>query len=262
MSLNLFHVEKNLLIKPARDLELMLDSKITTTSNLTLLRQVVNRPEEESWKYPMLNTPFKTKLYEMLEKDYGDIECLEKMFSFSLQATAELGEWCADRVWSHALGEATLPKLYGKLNTAFQRLAVEEAAEMTEKEKKRITELSEKVAEYDLASGVGIFEQLSPKVKVLVQKLSSLFEEAPDTKCIVFTKQRHTARLLEAVFKELDIASLIPGVLIGIRSGDHLGINSTYHQQFKTMARFKKGDITCLVIKSLSLNLKNGLSLI
>ncbi|CRG84276.1 endoribonuclease Dicer [Talaromyces islandicus] len=239
-------------VKAAQDLELLLDSKISTTSNLTLLRQVVNRPEEEAWKYPMLNEPFKTKLYEALEKDYGDIKCLAKMFSFSLQATAELGEWCADRVWSHALGEATLPKFYGKLNAAFKRLAVEEASETTENNKKRVTELSERVAKYALSGGVGIFEQLSPKVKVLVQKLSKIFEEKPDTKCIVFAKQRHTARLLEAVFKELDIVNLIPGVLIGIRSGDHLGMNTTYHQQFKTMVKFKKGDITCLFATSVA----------
>lgn len=241
--------ERKLLKEHPRELELLLDSKISTTSNLTLLRQVVNRPEEETWKYPILNEPFKTKLYESLEKDYRDIECLDKLFSFSLQASTELGEWCADRVWSNALGEATLPKFYGKLNTAFNRLAVEEASEMTENEKKRIAELSERVARYDLTSGVGIFEHLSPKVKVLVQKLSKFYEEAPDTKCIVFAQRRHTARLLEAVFKELDITNLIPGLLIGIRSGDDLGTKSSYHQQFKTMLRFKKGDITCLVLK-------------
>lgn len=234
-------------MKLFRDLELLLNSKIATTSNMALLRQVVSRPNEETWKYPKLEAPFKTELYKMLEKDYGDIECLKKLFSFSLQATAELGEWCADRVWSHALGEEMRPKFYGKLNNAYKRLDVEEATKMSENQKRRISELTERIAKYKLASGVDIFKHLSPKMKILVQKLSNLFEERKNTKCIVFTKQRHTARLLEEVFKELNIENLIPGVLIGIRSGDYLGMNSSYHQQFKTMVKFKKGDLTCLV---------------
>ena len=38
-----------------------------------------------------------------------------------------------------------------------------------------------------------------------------------------------------------------PGVLVGIRSGDVAGMNTTYRQQFKVMTEFRKGGINCLV---------------
>lgn len=107
--------------------------------------------------------------------------------------------------------------------------------------------MSELIANYELPIGPNILEQLSDKVRVLYQHLTKRFEEVPNTKCIVFTKQRNTAKLLEAVFKQLSVPNMRPGVLVGIRSGDIGGMSSTYHQQFKATIEFRKGELNCLV---------------
>lgn len=222
-------------------------SKIATASNLALLRQVVARPEEEQWKYPALKKPFKTALHQILEQQYGDMECLKPIFSFSFEASSYLGPWCADHVWSGALSEKMLPRFHGKITTTWKRLGGEAATQKTETEISRLKEMSELIANYEMSTGPRILEQLSDKVRVLYQHLTKRFEEAPNTKCIVFTKQRNTAKLLEAVFKQLSVPNMRPGVLVGIRSGDIGGMNSTYHQQFKATIDFRKGDLNCLV---------------
>ncbi|KAH8705121.1 putative RNA helicase/RNAse III [Talaromyces proteolyticus] len=240
-------------VAAALELETLLNSKIATTSNLALLRQVVTRPDEELWKYPIPKEPFKTKLHEILERKYGNMECLSKIFAYSSQASVELGEWCADRIWLTALREESLPKFQGRLSTSHQRLAHEDAVKLTEEGTKRLNDLSDMVVKHELPRGAAIFELLSPKVQLLYQNLSKHFEKLPNSKCIVFTKQRHTAKILEDVFKELSVSTMRPGVLIGLsKSGDSLGTNTTYHQQFKTMMRFKKGELNCLFATSVA----------
>jgi endoribonuclease Dicer len=90
-------------------------------------------------------------------------------------------------------------------------------------------------------------DQMSPKVSRLREKLVECFRKAADTKCIVFTKQRHTARLLGDLFIQLGIQNLRPGVLIGIRSADDAGMNTSFRQQFTTLVKFRTGELNCLV---------------
>ncbi|OKL56214.1 Dicer-like protein 1 [Talaromyces atroroseus] len=226
--------------------------KIATTTNLALLQTVVSRPIEELWKYVEPGRPFKTFLYQTLEKQYGDMECLKKIFTFSLEATSALGPWCADRVWVAALSDDSLPKFHGKITTSFKRVASETAATMVNNEIQRLNRLSEVVANYKLPRGPDILEQLSDKVKVLYRNLLRRFVEAPKTKCIIFTKQRHTAQLLKEVLEELSIPNLYPGVLVGARSGDYAGMNATYNQQIKTTIKFRKGEFNCLFATSVA----------
>ncbi|KUL90852.1 hypothetical protein ZTR_00903 [Talaromyces verruculosus] len=239
-------------VKAAQELESLLHSKIATASNLALLRQVVARPEEEQWKYPALKKPFKTALHQFLEQQYGDMECLKPIFSFSFEASSYLGPWCADHVWSGALSEKMLPRFHGKITTTWKRLGGEAATQKTETEISRLKAMSELIANYEMPSGPRILEQLSDKVRVLYQHLTKRFEEDPNTKCIVFTKQRNTAKLLDAVFKQLSVPNMRPGVLVGIRSGDLGGMNSTYHQQFKATVDFRKGELNCLFATSVA----------
>jgi endoribonuclease Dicer len=232
--------------KRCRTLEMLLDSQIATTSNLTLLRQVVSRPTEQVWTYPRLDPPCKTALYECMESRFGDMGCLAKIFKFALNASPELGEWCSDRVWTYALAEEVLPKLQGSVSRVLNRSIQNGSMERVEKEINRLKEACEVVATYRLRNH-DISRQLSPKVQLLREELSKQFQSAENTKCIVFTKQRHTARLLGDLFTSLDLPNLRPGILIGVRSGDDAGMNTTYHQQFKTMMRFRKGELNCLV---------------
>lgn len=228
-------------------MEGLLHSKIATTSNLDLLRRVVSKPEEELWKYVPLKKPFKTTLYQTIEDEYGDMECLRDIFTFSLEATSSLGPYCADSTWVDALAKERLPHFHGKITAAYKRLGPEIAAAKTDHEIQKLNRLSQMVREHELPSGSDMFEQLSQKVQIFHRNLGKRFEEDPNTKCIVFTKQRRTASLLSIVFDRLPIPYVRSGVLVGIRSGDHIGMNSSYHQQFKTMIQFRKGELNCLV---------------
>lgn len=75
------------------------------------LRQIVNRPFEETWTYSKLGLPFATKIYTQLQETFGKVKSLEPVFRFAWAATSELGEWCADQVWIQALREDVIPHL-------------------------------------------------------------------------------------------------------------------------------------------------------
>lgn len=181
-----------------------------------------------------------------MEKNFGHLECLETTFKYALSASAELGPWFSDHVWKHALAEEMVPKLHGKISTRFRRFPQEDAMARIEAESKSLQEAVTFVANHHPNENE-ILSQLSPKVHLLYEKLSLIFQYSKDTKCIVFTQQRHTARLLGDLFAILEVPNLHPGVLVGIRSGDVAGMNTTYRQQFKVMTEFRKGGINCLV---------------
>ena len=224
----------------------MLDSTIATTSNLTLLRQVVRRPIEKTWPFNKLEQPHATKLYKILENRFGDMACLETVFRFAWQASAELGPWCSDRAWARALADDVLPKLEGNVNKAMNSEAVLKVPEGSYKEILRIKEASEIVKDHTFNSP-DTPGQLSSKVQLLREELGRYFGHQTETKCIVFTQKRYTALILSELFETLNIPFLRPGVLIGVRSGDLSGMNITFRQQFLALVKFRNGEINCLV---------------
>lgn len=183
----------------------------------------------------------------MLENKFGDMDYLKPIFLFSFQASADLGPWCSDEIWKNALSEKLLPKFQGKITKSSKLLSVTAAASKVESDTSRLKEAAEIIAGYEMASGSDIIEQLSDKVRVLYRNLLKTFQNAPDTKCIVFTKQRNTAYLLDSVFQQLCVPNLRPGVLVGVRTSDVSGMNTTYHRQLRTTIDFRKGSLNCLV---------------
>lgn len=229
-----------------RRLEKLLDSRIATTSNMSLLRQVARRPVERVWSFNKLEQPFATSLYKHLEDRFGDMACLEGIFRFAWQASSELGRWCSDRAWARALADDVLPKLEGSVRKTANSETSSNVPESAYKEILRITEASEIVKSYAFSSPE-TFGQLSPKVQVLREELARYFGRQTETKCIVFTQKRYTALILAELFQTLNIPFLRPGVLIGVRSGDLAGMNITFRQQFISLVKFRTGEINCLV---------------
>jgi endoribonuclease Dicer len=211
-----------------------------------LLQQTVSRPTEQTWEYPMLGAPFKTELYESLHSRFCDIATLGKTFRFAWDASSELGGWCSDRVWHYVLAEEVLPRIEGSVSRAIEQSLCTRRSAKIEAETQRLREASELVMKYKILSPHSP-NQMSPKVSRLCEGLTTYFERPTDTKCIVFTRQRHTARLLGDLFMHLGIRNLRPGVLIGVRSGDDAGMNTSFRQQFVTLANFRTGEINCLV---------------
>lgn len=238
-------------VKAAMTLETLLDCRICTTSNLMLLQKTVSRPTEQTWEYPMLGAPFKTELYESLHSRFCDIATLEKTFRFAWDASSELGGWCSDRVWHYVLAEEVLPRIEGSVSRAIEQSLCTRRSAKIEAETQRLREASELVMKYKILSPHSP-NQMSPKVSRLCEGLTTYFERPTDTKCIVFTRQRHTARLLGDLFMHLGIRNLRPGVLIGVRSGDDAGMNTSFRQQFVTLANFRTGEINCLFATSVA----------
>lgn len=236
-----------MLINPYfRMLETLLDSQIATTSNPTLLQKSVARPEEETWLYDRLEAPIETELYQKLSSQFGNISVLENVFRYSYEASSSLGRWCADWIWSYTLAEDTLQKYVGRISKKYMRGMPQATNKGADAEIKRLKDAVELVKEHKTEVPIDSAEHLSPKVRLLHHQLLRYYERKTDTKCIVFVKQRHTARLLCDLFSRIGTRHLRPGALIGVRL-DADGKNVTFRQQFLTLLAFRKGEINCLV---------------
>ncbi|KAL4784926.1 hypothetical protein BJX76DRAFT_367226 [Aspergillus varians] len=219
----------------AMNLENYLDSKIATASELSQIHRFIKRPTEEVWFHEKLESPFGTKLYNLMESRFGDIQDLKSVFRFSWQASSELGKWCSDGVWRQIFSANVLPKLEGK----------------TREEMYRLQEANE-IARDNVVSSPEERGQLSQKVQVLQRKLSEHYQMNPETKCIIFTKMRYTALMLLELFTALEIPHIRPGLLIGARSDDLTGANISFRQQFLALVKFRSGEINCLFATSVA----------
>lgn len=184
-----------------------------------------------------------------MKDKFGDLRCLEGVFRFSWNASSELGRWCSDRAWIHALADDVLPKLEGNITRMLESELASNVPEQAYKEISRVKEASEMVKNYTFNNPTSLGD-LSPKVRVLRDELGRYFERPTGTKCIVFTQKRSTAKTLYELFTHLNMPHLHPGVLVGLRSGDVAGMNITFRQQFLTLVKFRKGEVNCLVSDS------------
>ncbi|KAJ5799821.1 uncharacterized protein N7518_001889 [Penicillium psychrosexuale] len=233
----------------AIQLETLLDSRIATTSDLTLLRNFVNKPMEEEWVYDKLPPPFETNLHGTLKIKYGDMPILEGAFRFASVASSELGAWCADQVWALALADEVLPKLEGSIGKATD--SDPQDSEKASEDIKRIQEANQLVKEY-IENQAFTPTDLSSKVELLMRKLQEQFAKSPDTKCIVFTQRRNTAKIMLQLCEKLQIPNLRPDALVGVRKGDALGMNSTFRRQFLVLVKFRKSEVNCLFATSVA----------
>ncbi|KAF7591232.1 Dicer-like protein 1 [Aspergillus hancockii] len=211
------------IVLSATKLEVLLNSKIATTSKFTVLRQVVNRPVEKVWEYPKLDPPFATKLYQVMENRFGNI----------------------NRAWVHALADDVLPKLEGSVRKLTDSKTSPQVSESAHKEVLRLQEASGVVKNHSFNS-LDVPGELSPKVQLLCKELTKYYERPTGTKCIIFVQKRYTAKMLFDLFNTLEIPYLRPGLLIGVRSGDVVGMNVSFRQQFLALVKFRNGDINCL----------------
>ncbi|KAL1955149.1 hypothetical protein VTO42DRAFT_8964 [Malbranchea cinnamomea] len=237
-------------VKAARNLEMLLDAQIATASNPQLLRQSVARPMEETWVYPRLDPPFETDLYKELYSRFGDVSAFDRLFRFALEASSTLGAWCSDWVWSYALAEDVLPQIEARTARKFMKNMQMLSPEQPDSEVNRIQAAGEIIKAHKFEDPQPDSKFLSPKVRLLHRELSRYFERHTDTKCIVFTEQRHTARILGDLFTRIRTPHLRPGWLIGVRARDNEGMRVSHRQQFMTLMAFRKGELNCLFATS------------
>lgn len=225
----------------------MLHCQIATTSDLSLLRMSISRPDESLAVYGRLPYAYDTPLCSSLKTKFGDLEALTKIFRNAREATSQLGEWCADYLWRFVLDEEQALKVERKMERKFNRDAGDHPVEILDAKLARLKEAKEVVKNWTFANPEVSDNSLSPKVLLLHQYLSLIFEKPTDAKCIIFVKHRYTARLLAQLFGRIGTPNLRLDLLIGSRTGDVGDISFSFRQQVLTLMRFRKGDINCLV---------------
>lgn len=234
----------------------MLDCQIATASDLSLVRNSISRPNELVVEYKKLRSPYATPLCALLKDRFGDIEVLSGLFTIARDATSYLGEWCADHLWSMALADTESLKLERKLERSFRpddgkRILFpgEEnpPIHLLDAELIRIREAKSIVQGWTFSAPKLEENIISSKVLLLCRYLGCVFEKPSDNRCIIFVKQRYTARLLVELFKQINIPLVRLGLLIGTRYGDAGDLKLSFRQQVLTLTKFRKGEINCLV---------------
>lgn len=232
----------------------MLDCQIATAADLSLLRMSISRPKESAVTYEKLRPPYLTPLCERLKATFGDLESVRKVVAFALEATSELGEWCADHVWHLALKDEEARKIERK--TERLHYAAREARSTSEldAELEQIRKAQEVIRQWTFQKVKDDFyNNISPKVLLLKKYLEFIFKQSTSPRCIVFVRRRYTARLLMEMFSQMRIPNAKLGVLIGTRYGDAGDVKISFRQQIITLRDFKEGGINCLVSPRLPL---------
>lgn len=225
----------------------MLHCQIATTSDLSLLRMSISRPDESLAVYGRLAYAYDTPLCSSLKAKFGDLDALAKFFRNAREAASQLGEWCADHLWRFVLEEEQALKVERKMERNFNRDSGNHPVEVLDAELARLKEAKEVVKSWTFTDPDVSGNSLSPKVLLLHKYLSLIFEKPSDAKCIIFVKHRYTARVLAQLFSRIGTPNLRLDLLIGSRTGDVGDISFSFRQQVLTLMKFRKGDINCLV---------------
>lgn len=236
----------------AMRLETMLQAEIATTSNIALLQNFVHRPKEEVAQYRLNPTGTETSLHQEMVARYGNVAVLNSVFEKSKHATKELGTWCGDSVWRHALAEAEARKKERRVERAYNDRRKFPATDVQDEQVTKLREAEAFLETHQI--GVPQLQEpiLSDKVIVLCKYLQRFFGRPSDTRCIVFVERRYTARMLFQLFSCLESrpSHLKAGMLTGIGSSDDVSV--TFRQQLLDLQKFRKGDINCMFATSVA----------
>lgn len=242
----------------------MLDCQIATTSDLSLVRKAISRPQENIIEYGQLRSPYLTQLGQAIKDRFGELDVLAKLFDSARLAAAELGEWCADRFWEVVfLGQNELLKLERLVEGTCESERGNRPVEQRDADLVLLRQAREFVASWSFVPPEPVQSMLSSKVLALLGALSATYAADENAKGIVFVKRRYTARLLgDLLSSEYEISppNLRVGLLIGTRYGDPGDVRFSFRQQIITLNKFRKGEINCLVGLSRLRQLVSGLT--
>lgn len=193
--------------RAAAELEALLHCEIATAADTSLLQYAVKAQVEQLAKYAALGPRFETPLYKEMESRFKDNIVFRTPLRYAYNATKELGAWCADQVWGFSLSDEEIPKLRAKTERQYWGRKVAEPLEVLESRKAQLESAQAFVKAYefeppDYTPINTTSKNLSSKVLLLVHYLKERYERPTDDKCIVFVKQRYTARLLTKLFQQ------------------------------------------------------------
>ncbi|MCJ1316242.1 Dicer-like protein 1 [Xylographa vitiligo] len=239
-------------VQAARELETLLHCQIATTADLSLLRTSISRPTEHVITYSQLQLPYMTALCSQIHDKFKDMESLSRLLRCAKEATSDLGEWAADHLWSLALTDEEAKKIERDVEHTFLSEKEQRPVEVLNKTVARVREVKEIVNHHTFSPLSFEGNGVSSKVICLYGYLNSVFERPTDARCIVFVKQRYTARLLAEIFKRIGSPHMKLGLLIGTSSVEAGDLKFSVRQQVLTLMKFRKGDLNCLFATSIA----------
>jgi endoribonuclease Dicer len=228
----------------AKNLERLLDSKIATTSDLTLLANNISRPVEQIALYEPLQPGFETAFYHQVNSRYGDVPAFKKYFLASKLISSELGRWASDTYWSFAFSEDESRKTEMRRERMHNKNKQESVTKLNE-DIARLKEATAFARTFVVGPLVPSSDHLSSKVLLLHDWLQLYYKRTGDARCIVFVEQRQTARLLKMIFDHIGGPHLHGEMLVGVNSS--VGeLNVSLRSQVMTVAKFRRGELNCL----------------
>ena len=192
-----------------------------------------------------------TALCSQIHDEFKDMESLSRLLRCAKEATSDLGEWAANHLWSLALTDEEAKKIERDVEQTFLSEKEQRPVEVLNKTVARVREVKEIVNHHTFSPLSFEGNGVSSKVICLYAYLNSVFERPTDARCIVFVKQRYTARLLAEIFKRIGSPHMKLGLLIGTSSVEAGDLKFSVRQQVLTLMKFRKGDLNCLVSASL-----------
>ncbi|KAI1081615.1 hypothetical protein F5B20DRAFT_588229 [Whalleya microplaca] len=238
----------------ATKLEGLLHSEIATVADPTVFtRSSINRPVEDLIEYSRTAVPFETLLWQKLNKLVGHNDVLRRLFVYSKECTAELGRWCADRVWQICLTYQEAQKMEAKTERNFMSRKVQLPIAALDAERLAVREAYDLVADHELLAPDYNLFHLSGKVHSLIGSIRTHLDPEKD-KCIIFVEQRLTAMLLNDLFKQpsMNMAHIRPGMLLGTTGSNSGDTGMTLKEQFVTMHQFRHGELNCIFATSVA----------
>lgn len=203
--------------KAAADLESLLHSEIATVVDMDRAfdESSFSKAQDIFVEYGQTMPPFETALWQRINVLVGQNVVFKRLLKFSRDSTAELGRWCADRVWHLCLTAEEALRMEARTEKNFSSSRILRPTAALDAELAAVREVRQTVLNYPLPTVELNFHHVSRKVQVLIETLTNHFSPESD-KCIVFVDQRLTAVLLTDLIRQesLGLVGLKPGMLV------------------------------------------------
>lgn len=214
---------------------------------------------EEIHEYQTLTPKKDTLLYSGMLRRFQSNQVFKKSLTYAHEATRELGSWCSDQVWPLCFSDDEVKGLLAKTESKHYSNKVLDSMEVLEKRQALINEAHIMIKNYefekpDFKPGRPSSRNLSSKVLCLIQILRERFQEPTSDKCIVFVRQRYTARLLEILLGREDIRTpyLKVAMIVGSNAGQAGNTGFTFRAQALSLDQFRNGVVNCLIATSVA----------
>ncbi|PQE23414.1 dicer 1 protein [Rutstroemia sp. NJR-2017a BBW] len=254
--------------KAAAELEGLLHSQIATAANPSLMQYSIQGKPETIAYYDPLGPKFHTPLYKQMAELLGENSIFRKAFIFAHEHSRTLGSWCVDQIWKFCLDEELeATKLKARTEQQHHKRRVPESLEILETRKEQVDQAKRIIQNHvfdqphlapkssaSSPNKVYYSDNMSAKVVTLIGILKDRFQRPTNDKCIVFVKQRYTARLLASLLSQPSAGTpfLKAAPLVGSKSGGSGDLNLSFREQVLTMTDFRNGKINCLIATSVA----------